>query len=89
MFQRIVSFLAAALFGSLLLIGVFLIWLQWHVFITFIGAIPTGIQGEQFLRLWMAYGQQATGFIDFINRMKIAYNSAKSDSTKTENDSKS
>jgi glucan phosphoethanolaminetransferase (alkaline phosphatase superfamily) len=87
--QRVISFLVGALFGSLLLVGVVLVWWKWNVFLALVGAIPLGIQSEKFLRLWLAYGQEADGLLDFISRMKVAYNAAKNDSTKTvENDQK-
>ena len=82
--QRVISQLVTVMFAGLLLIGIFLIWLKWNVWIPVVMGIPVGIQGEKFLRLWMQYGNQATGLLDFIQRMRKAYKAVEQDSTSDE-----
>lgn len=86
--KRVYSQFAAVLFVGLLLIGIFSIWLNWSPWFPVILGIPTGIQGEKFLRLWMAYGSEANGLLDFIDRMQKAYKMVKNSTQHDENETK-
>lgn len=77
LFRQIMAQLVAVLFGGSVLIGIFLMWLDWPVTIPALLGIPTGIQAEKFLMLYFLYGQQSAGFIDFIARMKVGYKAMK------------
>lgn len=87
--QRIIAQAVAVLFGGLLLIGSCLIWLNWSIWIPIVLGVPVGIVGEKFLLLWMLYGNQATGLLDFVRRMRAAYNMAKNNDSTNETDQSS
>ena len=86
-FRMIVSQMGAVMFGGLVLIGIFIIWWNTHVFFPFVLAIPVGILADKFLTLYMEYGTESKGFLDFVSRMGKGYRAFKEAETEIKKES--